>query len=197
MIPAHQRPRVRKNRDKRVLRHLPLVRSVANRMGPRVPQADVDDLVSAGTIGLIEAVDRYDAELGVPFASFAYRRIKGAIIDELRRLPGSRRAAAANAISEPLISEPLSLQAPIDEEQDITLMDVTADRRASQPERVAELSELLDAIQSLPRREREMLGLSTAGHSVGEIAELYGCSQSLASQLIVQARFRLEERTAA
>jgi RNA polymerase sigma factor (sigma-70 family) len=166
-------------------------------MGPRVPQVDVDDLVSAGTIGLIEAVDRYDAELGVPFASFAYRRIKGAIIDELRRLPGSRRAAAANAISEPLISEPLSLQAPIDEEQDLTLMDVTADRRASQPERGAELSELLDAIQSLPRREREMLGLSTAGHSVGEIAELYGCSQSLASQLIVQARFRLEERTAA
>ena len=193
MIPAQQRPRVRKNRDKRVLRHLPLVRSVANRMGRRLPQVEVDDLVSAGTIGLIEAVDRYDAELGVPFASFAYRRIKGAIIDELRRLPGTRRATAANAIS-----EPLSLQAPIDEEQDhLTLMDVTADQRASQPQRGAELSELLDAIQSLPRREREMLGLSTAGHSVSEIAQVYGCSQSLASQLIVQARFRLEERTAA
>jgi RNA polymerase sigma factor (sigma-70 family) len=192
MIPAQQRPRVRKNRDKRVLRHLPLVRSVANRMGPRLPQVEVDDLVSAGTIGLIEAVDRYDAELGVPFASFAYRRIKGAIIDELRRLPGTRRAAAANAIS-----EPLSLQATIDEEQDLTLMDVTADQRASEPQRGAELSELLDAIQSLPRREREMLGLSTAGHSVSEIAQVYGCSQSLASQLIVQARFRLEERTAA
>jgi transposase-like protein len=42
-----------------------------------------------------------------------------------------------------------------------------------------------------------MLGLSVAGHSVTEIAQLYGCSQSLASQLLIQARFRLQERTAA
>jgi RNA polymerase sigma factor (sigma-70 family) len=190
MTPPHQRPRSRRNRDKWVLRHLPLVRNIANRMRPAVPRVEVDDLVSAGTIGLIEAVDRYDAKLGVPFASFAYRRIKGAIIDEMPRLVASKTSRDAR-------SEPLSLEAPIIEDQNLTLMDVTIDRLAPEPQRGAELSELLDAVRHLPRREREMLALSTAGHSVTEIAELYGCSQSLASQLLIQARFRLEERTAA
>jgi len=168
------------------------VRSIANRTGPRVPQVEVDDLVSAGTIALIEAVDRYDAKLGVPFASFAYRRIKGEIIDEIRRLVGGKTAPRGDA---PL--EPLSLEAPIVEEYHLTLLDVTVDPHAPQPERGAELSELLDAIKRLPWREREMLGLSAAGHSVTEIAQLFGCSQSLASQLLAQARLRLEERTAA
>lgn len=190
MTPPDQRPRSRRNRDKRVLRHLPLVRNIANRMRPRGAQVEVDDLVSAGTIGLIEAVDRYDAKLGVPFASFAYLRIKGAMIDEMPRLVASKTSPDAS-------SEPLSLDAPIIQEQNLTLMDVTVDRLAREPQRGAELSELLEAVRRLPRREREMLGLSAAGHTVTEIAQLYGCSQSLASQLLMQARFRLEERTAA
>lgn len=190
MSPPHQRPRSRRNRDKWVLRHLPLVRSIANRMRPALPQLEVGDLVSAGTIGLIEAVDRYDARRGVPFASFAYLRIKGAIIDEMSRLVASKTLRDASF-------EPLSLEAPIIEEQNLTLMDLTVDRLAAEPQRGAELTELLEAIRHLPRREREMLGLSAAGYSVTEIARLYGCSQSLASQLLVQARFRLEKRTAA
>jgi RNA polymerase sigma factor (sigma-70 family) len=152
----------------------------------------MDDLVSAGTIGLIEAVDRFDDELGVPFASFAYRRIKGSIIDEIRRYIGGRSQVAGSAGL-----EPLSLEAPIVEEHGLTLMDVTADRLASEPERGAELSELFAAIRLLPSREREMLRLSVAGHSVSEIAQMYRCSRSLASQMLVHARFRLEERTAA
>ncbi len=158
----------------------------------RSPQVEVEDLVSAGTIGLIEAVDRYDAGRGVPFASFAYRRIKGAIIDEMRRLAGMQAGPPGHAAL-----ELLSLEAPLVERHDLTLMDVTVDRLAPQPERGAELSELLHAVHQLPRREREMLGLSVSGLSVTEIAACYGCSQSLASQLLVQARFRLEERTAA
>jgi len=166
------------------------VRNIANRVVPPLPQLDVDDLVSAGTIGLIEAVDRYDVKRGVPFASFAYRRIKGAIMDEISRLvaPKSLRDAG---------SQPLSLEAPMVEEQNLTLLDVTVDRFAPEPERTAELKELLEVARSLPRREREMLALSAAGHTVTEIARLHGCSQSLASQLLMQARFRLEERTAA
>jgi RNA polymerase sigma factor (sigma-70 family) len=190
MTPLHQRRRSRRSRDRRVLRHLPLVRSIAHRMRPVVAQCDVDDLVSAGTIGLIEAIDRYDPNLGVPFASFAYGRIRGAIIDEMSRLVGAKRFPDRSA-------EPLSLEAPIVEDENLTLMDVTVDRLAREPQRGAELSELLEAARQLPSREREMLGLSVAGHSVTEIAQLHGCSQSLASQLLIQARFRLQERTAA
>jgi RNA polymerase sigma factor for flagellar operon FliA len=190
--PPPQRPRSRRNRDKRVVRHLPLVRSIANRMCARVPQVEIDDLVSAGAVGLIEAADRYDEKRGVPFASFAYSRIRGAIIDVIRRL-----AASSNRFPGDAHSEPLSLEAPILAESNLTLMDVTVDPLAAEPQQAAELSDLFEAIRHLPRREREMLGRSAAGHTLAEIADFYGCSESRASQLLVQARFRLEERTAA
>lgn len=192
MIPADQRPHSQRNREKRVLPHLPLVRSIASRLQRRVPHVEMDDLVSAGTIGLIEAADRYDAAHGVRFASFAYGRVEGAMIDEIRRetAPKLRPAQVSP-------SAPLSLEAPIVEEQGLALIDVTVDPLSPEPDTCAELGELLEAIESLPRREREMLGLHTSGHTVAEIAGIYGCSESRASQLLAQARFRLEERTTA
>jgi DNA-binding CsgD family transcriptional regulator len=54
---------------------------------------------------------------------------------------------------------------------------------------------LLTAIGDLPDRDREILGLSAAGHSGNDIAERYGCSPSLVSRILVDARFRLEHRT--
>lgn len=189
MNPHHQRPRSRRSRDKRVLRHLPLVRTIANRLRPVVPSAAVEDLVSAGTIGLIEAVDRYDARLGVPFVSFAYSRIRGAIIDELRRWAAPKADGEGAA--------PLSLEAPLVGDESLTLRDVTVDQLAPEPQRGAELAELLEAVNHLPPREREMLRLAASGHTVNEIAELHGCSVSRVSQLLLQARFRLVEQTAA
>jgi RNA polymerase sigma factor (sigma-70 family) len=189
MNPPHQRPRNSKIREKRVLRHLPLVRTIARGLRPTGPCVEVDDLVSAGTIGLIEAVDRYDARRGVPFGSFAYSRIRGAIIDEMFRF--------VSKSARQLASEPLSLEAPILEQENLTLKDVTVDPNAPEPDRSAELTELLEAVRALPRRERQMLGLAAAGHTVSEIARLHGCSQSRASELLAQARFRLDERTAA
>ena len=168
-----------------MLRHLPLVRSVASQF--RVPAADVDDLCSAGTIGLIEAADRYDGGRGVPFGAFAYQRIRGAIIDELRR---------ACAPGRTLVREhdpyPVALDAPLTRSDEATLLDVTANPRSPDPSTCAELEELLAAIEALPAREREMLALNTAGHTVREIAEIYGCTSARASQLLSRARDRLE-----
>jgi len=166
-----------------------LVRYVASRLCPPSSPVEVDDLISAGTIGLIEAADRYDPKRGVPFASFAYSRIKGAVIDELARLgvPGAGRSATPDAT--------LSLEAPFGHQPDATLMDVTVDPSVSEPQRSAELSELLAAIRNLPDRYREMLGLSLAGHSGTYIADLYGCSQTRVSQILVDARFQLELAT--
>ena len=170
---------------------MPLVRSVAYRLRRRVPQVDTEDLVSAGMIGLIEAVDRYDDRLEVPFLRFAYRRIRGAMIDELRRAGALRRGLARGG------SEAVSFQTRVAAERDLTLVDVTADPTSPEPEAHARLGEVLDAFKALPSREREMLGLSAAGHRVREIAEQYGCSESRVSQILIQARFKLEERTAA
>lgn len=61
----------------------------------RVPQAslvDRDDVASAAMIGLIGAVDRYDPRRGVPFEAYAALRIRGAIVDELRRVDERGRA---------------------------------------------------------------------------------------------------------
>jgi RNA polymerase sigma factor for flagellar operon FliA len=174
-----------------VLPHLPLVRSIAYRLSRRAPRFEVDDLVSAGTIGLIQAVDRFDSTVGVPFGSFAYRRIAGAIIDEIHQLD----ASTPGDLETPR-ALPLSLEAPVGEDG-LTLMDVTVDPFALEPDTHAQLGELLDAIERLPPRERRMLRLSTAGHTLSEIAVLHDCSHSRVSQLLGQARLRLEERTAA
>jgi RNA polymerase sigma factor (sigma-70 family) len=171
-----------------VLRHLPLVRSIVYRLRPRTPAFELDDLISAGTIGLIEAVERFDSRRGVPFASYAYARIRGAIVDEIRRVPQPKRAGDDDA--------ELSLQAPISGDQSLTLIDVIPDPLAPEPETGAEFGEVVDAIGGLPRRDREVLGLHTAGHTVAEIAARFGCSTSRASQILIRARCRLEEKVA-
>ena len=72
-------------RDALILDHLPLVRTIATRLARRLPPSvDVDELVSVGTVGLIDAIDRFNPELGVPFKAYAEIRIRGAMVDHLR-----------------------------------------------------------------------------------------------------------------
>jgi len=69
-----------------VLAYLPLVERVAQRIGRRLPShIRIEDLVSAGVVGLLEAHERYNPTRSTSFKSFAEFRIKGAILDELRR----------------------------------------------------------------------------------------------------------------
>jgi len=86
-----------------VLEHAELVRRIAHHLAARLPASvDVDDLIQAGMIGLIEASRSYDADQGASFETYASIRIRGAMIDETRRgdwVPRSvhRRARAAAA----------------------------------------------------------------------------------------------------
>jgi RNA polymerase sigma factor for flagellar operon FliA len=74
-------------RDALVMAHVDLVKSMANRLGRRVPShVELSELVSVGVLGLIDAAQRYQPGLGVPFDAFARRRIHGAMLDALRRL---------------------------------------------------------------------------------------------------------------
>lgn len=74
-------------RDALVMAHVDLVRSMASRLGRRLPsQVELSELVSVGVLGLIEAANRYQPSLGVPFDAFARRRINGAMLDALRGL---------------------------------------------------------------------------------------------------------------
>jgi len=79
-------------RDELLVRYAPLVRFVIGRMAISPSGAmDADDVLAAGTIGLLHAMDRFDPEQGVRFETYALQRIRGAIIDAIRSLsPVSR-----------------------------------------------------------------------------------------------------------
>ena len=79
-------------RDRLLLEHLPTVRYVARRIHERLPQhVELDDLVSAGIVGLIDAFEKFSPSKQVQFKSYAQFRIRGAILDSLRMLDWSPR----------------------------------------------------------------------------------------------------------
>jgi len=82
-----------RQRDELVMAHVDLVRSLASRLGRRLPsQVELSELVSVGVVGLIEAANRYQPSLGVPFDAFARRRVQGAMLDALRDLDWAPRS---------------------------------------------------------------------------------------------------------
>lgn len=79
-------------------RYLPLVRNVVDRLKLTLPaHVDADDLYSVGVTGLIAAVRRYNPEQQSTFAAYATTRVRGAVLDELRRLDWFPRRARAKA----------------------------------------------------------------------------------------------------
>jgi RNA polymerase sigma factor for flagellar operon FliA len=79
-------------REALLMEHLPTVRYLARRIHERLPQhVDLDDLISAGVVGLIDAFSKFDHGKKVQFKSYAQFRIRGAILDSLRTLDWSPR----------------------------------------------------------------------------------------------------------
>jgi RNA polymerase sigma factor for flagellar operon FliA len=78
--------------------HLPLVEHVVLRVSVGFPRhVDRADLVGAGTVGLVEAARRYDESVGVPFARYAARRIRGAVLDVVRSADWAPRSVRHQA----------------------------------------------------------------------------------------------------
>ncbi|HLH01250.1 MAG TPA: FliA/WhiG family RNA polymerase sigma factor [Bryobacteraceae bacterium] len=95
------------SRDELIMEHLPQVKLIASRIHKGVPPSvSLEDLISAGTLGLISAIDRYDSTHGVKLKTYAEHKIRGAILDSLRVLdwaPRQKRRRAKmieNAIQE-------------------------------------------------------------------------------------------------
>jgi RNA polymerase sigma factor for flagellar operon FliA len=85
---SHQmRSRQRQGKENpRVVAHLPFVEQLARRVAATMPHSiDIGDLVQDGVIGLIDAAHRFDESRGIKFETFAERRIRGAMIDALRK----------------------------------------------------------------------------------------------------------------
>jgi RNA polymerase sigma factor for flagellar operon FliA len=76
-----------------VLEHVGLVRALASRLAHRIPaHVEMNELVSVGMVGLVEAARRYQPALGVPFDAFARQRVQGAMVDALRHLDWAPRS---------------------------------------------------------------------------------------------------------
>ena len=86
------------SREGLILHYAPLVKFVAGRLRAGLPRnVDPQDLISYGTFGLIDAIDKFDLARGFKFETYAVNRIKGAILDELRALDWVPRSVRARA----------------------------------------------------------------------------------------------------
>jgi RNA polymerase sigma factor for flagellar operon FliA len=74
-------------RNELILTYTPLIKYIAARLASRLPaQVSLDDLISCGIIGLIDAINKFDVSKNVQFKTYAEFRVKGAMLDELRAL---------------------------------------------------------------------------------------------------------------
>ena len=94
----YEKKREAKTKEQLIIKYISLVKYVAGRMMISLPPSvELDDLESAGIMGLMDAIDRYNPQYGVKFESYAIPRIKGAILDELRKLDWVPRSVRSKA----------------------------------------------------------------------------------------------------
>jgi len=80
-------------REQLILEHLPQIKYIAHRISTKLPShVELNDLVSAGVLGLLDAVEKFDPSRGVKFKTYAELRVKGAILDSLRNLDWAPRS---------------------------------------------------------------------------------------------------------
>src|SRR5215212_7611648 len=223
------------SQSRRIVAGLPFVESLARRVAATMPHSiDIGDLVQDGVIGLIDAANRFDEDRGIKFETFAERRVRGAMIDALRRDAwprGVRRQrreldAAREALRRELGHEPsmadLAARVGSDEKRlsrtivRINTIEATSPLATgehfdesclptalvpSQPdspdasyEKTEMKARVRAAIQSLPWRERKVIGLYYYGEvTMKHIGAEIGVNESRVSQLHARAIRRLRE----
>jgi RNA polymerase sigma factor FliA len=221
--------------SRRIVASLPFVEALARRMASSMPNSiDIGDLVQDGVIGLIDAAHRFDEDRGIKFETFAERRVRGAMIDALRRDAwprGVRRQrreldAAREALRKELGHEPsmadLAARVGSDEKRlsrtivrintiestsplatgehmdESSLPPALVPSEPDSPDTAYEKLETKErvraAIQSLPWRERKVIGLYYYGEvTMKQIGAEIGVNESRVSQLHARAIRRLRD----
>ena len=219
----------------RIVASLPFVEALARRMAASMPHSiDIGDLVQDGVIGLIDAANRFDEDRGIKFETFAERRVRGAMIDALRKDAwprGVRRQrreleAAREQLRRELGCEPsladLAAKVGSDEKRlsrtivrihtiestsplaaaehadEATLPAALLPSEPDRPDHAYEKVEVRDrvrsAIESLPWRERKVIGLYYYGEvTMKQIGLEIGVNESRVSQLHARAIRRLKD----
>jgi len=86
-----------KYREELIIKYAPLVKQIAERMAVRLPpNISKEELIGPGVLGLFDAIDKFDSKRGIKFRTYANLRIKGAILDELRKMDWISRSVRRN-----------------------------------------------------------------------------------------------------
>jgi len=228
-------PIVAVSQSRRIVAGIPFVAALARRMAASIPNSiDIGDLVQDGVIGLIDAAHRFDEARGIKFETFAERRVRGAMIDALRRDAwprGVRRQrreldAAREALRRELGHEPsmadLAARVGSDEKRlsrtivrintiestsplangdhvdESSLPPALVPSEPDSPDKAYEKLEtrgrVREAIQSLPWRERKVIGLYYYGEvTMKQIGAAIGVNESRVSQLHARAIRRMRQ----
>ncbi|MHB1687335.1 MAG: sigma-70 family RNA polymerase sigma factor [Ignavibacteriaceae bacterium] len=147
---------------------------------------DDRDYFQFGVEGLSEAIDRFDPQFGTKFETYAIQRIRGKIIDELRKLQIKPRPVTASSEQVPLYSN-VSLTDPIDDEDGYLLYEVIPNN-SEIPDQAAEKNQvketIADAIKNLEERDRLIITLYYYEDlSYKEIAKVLNITVSRVSQV--------------
>lgn len=145
------------------------------------------DYFQFGVEGLSEAIDRFDPDFGTKFETYAIQRIRGKIIDELRKLQIKPRANYQNQDPNKVVYRNVSIDQPYDNEDGFTLSDVIPSEYDAPDEEYHALEErelLIEAIKNLAERDRLIITLYYYEHmNYKEISQALEITVSRVSQL--------------
>ncbi|MFQ5672367.1 MAG: FliA/WhiG family RNA polymerase sigma factor [Nitrospinales bacterium] len=153
------------NSDRVIQEYAPMVKYVANRIALRLPpQVEMDDLISVGVLGLIDAIEKFDPNRGAKFKTYAEFRVRGAILDELRSMDWVPRSIRQKASSLDAVCQKLQAQMgrPPEHEEIASEMGISID----------EFFETLNQTQTMPMLSLEELGIS---RDEGDARSLLDC----------------------
>lgn len=183
--------------EKLIREHMPLVRQIARRIAARAPASvAADDLLSAGSLGLVDSLLRNKGGEGASFACYVRMRIKGAIYDEMRSsdwLP--RRARNQEQQEKEGPARPVAVirfddlppgheSSPANKEPRSNPMEMLDTKRSHE--------KLRDALDTVPKRDRLILHLHYfRGMQIREIGRLLGISEARISQIHHRALSRI------
>lgn len=127
-VPPVETSKRTEERDRLIYEYAPLVKTIASRLRARLPShVSQDDLLSAGILGLLDAVEKFDSGKGVEFKSYAEYRIRGAMLDELRSMDWVPRSVRRNAkrLQEAYLKVEREKMRPADDEEMAAELGVT------------------------------------------------------------------------
>ncbi len=169
-------------RDALILQYSPMIRYIAQRIADRLPaNIELDDLISSGVLGLMDAIEKYDSTKGAKFKTYAEFRIRGSIMDELRALDWVPRSIRQKATAIDKVHKKLEQQ-----------LGRPATNEEAAEEMGMEVDEYLDnvqAAQSKPILSLEDLGLTD---KKGDKKSLLDCLAG-SKDADPQVSYRLEE----